>query len=314
MNWAHAALGAGGALLGLVAGLYFLGLYTAAQAERDFPPIGTFVTVEGQRIHVLDRGTGPAVVLIHGLSGNLRDFTSSLVEPLSQSHRVLAFDRPGIGYSERPGGAWCDPLCQARLIHGAVQAMGVSRAVILGHSWGGAVAMAYGLAYPDEVQGVLDLAGATHPWTTGASWYYELAGKPIIGPLFVNLFAVPLGRQMAGSTPEGVFRPNSAPEGFRAALGLDLLFRPASFTNNASDDRNLSAFLAQQRMDYPNFKPRLTIVTGADDPIVPPWNHARRLKAEVAQAELIEVPGIGHMPHYMATDQVIAAINKLWAE
>jgi len=141
----------------IFAGLYVYGLFSIKAVEARFPPLGTFVTVDGIRLHVLDRGQGPTVVLIHGANGNLRDFAASpLIDALVPTHRVLAFDRPGHGWSERPAGDWVDPDRQAALIHGAVQSMGGGKAVVVGHSLGGAIAMSYGLKFPDDTVGVLD--------------------------------------------------------------------------------------------------------------------------------------------------------------
>jgi pimeloyl-ACP methyl ester carboxylesterase len=299
-------------VIALAAGLYFYGRHVVAGIEAASPPLGTFVTVENTTLHVVDRGQGPPIVLIHGASGNLRDFTTSIFDELVKTHRVIAIDRPGLGWSDAHAGAdWCGPDCQARLIHDALTALGVQKPVVLGHSWGGAVAMAYGLEYPDEVKGVLDLSGATHPWTTGVSWYNAACGLPILGPIFVNFLVVPLGAVLVEPGIIGTFRPNAVTPDYRARAGVDLLFRANNFANNAQGSRNLSAFNAKQAERYPDFKPPLIILTGADDPVVPSWNHAQRLKKQLPSAELIEIPGVGHMPHHVAPDQVIAALERL---
>ena len=74
-------------------------------AERKNPPIGTFIECDGVRLHYLDRGdpTAPCVVLLHGNGSMIQDFTiSGLVDLLARRNRVLCFDRPGFGYSQRP--------------------------------------------------------------------------------------------------------------------------------------------------------------------------------------------------------------------
>src|SRR6266481_3294033 len=103
-----------------VAALWLYGVIENKRMQARFPPIGQFVEVEGIRLHYLEAGQGPPVVLIHGASGNLLDFKLSIFDALAEKHRVIAIDRPGLGYSERPDGPWCGPDCQARLIHDAV--------------------------------------------------------------------------------------------------------------------------------------------------------------------------------------------------
>jgi len=293
----------------IFAGLYAYGLFSIKAVEARFPPLGTFVTVDGIRLHVLDRGQGPTVVLIHGANGNLRDFAASpLIDALVPTHRVLAFDRPGHGWSERPAGDWVDPDRQAALIHGAVQSMGGGKAVVVGHSLGGAIAMSYGLKFPDDTVGVLDLAGATHPWSGRTSWYNNLARIPVLREIFVGLFKVPAGQLMFDPAITATFRPNPAAPNYRAEGGVDLLLRNGNFLNNAQDVLHLSAFNAGRMADYAQFKPKLMIVTGAEDRSVSPAVHARRMKDAVPTAELIELPGVGHLPQEEAPAASLPAL------
>jgi pimeloyl-ACP methyl ester carboxylesterase len=296
----------------IIGALFIYGRVVVHQIEAKWPPAGTFVEIDGIKLHVFDKGQGPTVVLIHGASGNLHDFTSSIVDKLAETHRVLAFDRPGFGYSERPAGAWCGPDCQARLIHAAAVKLAPGKAVVLGHSWGGAVAIAYGLDYPDDVQGILDLSGATSPWRSAPAWYNQVATMPVLGPVFVNLLVAPLGQFLIPPGIVGTFRPNEPTADYRNQGRVDLLLRGNVFSNNANDVINLKAFNEVQAARYSSLKPKLIIITGADEPVVPPKVHAQALKAELPAAELIELPGIGHMPHHIAPDQVIAGIERLW--
>ena len=65
--------------------------------EHEYPPIGQFIEVDGLRLHYVmqGQGDGPALLLVHGASSNLREFTSSIMPALARHHRVIAFDRPG---------------------------------------------------------------------------------------------------------------------------------------------------------------------------------------------------------------------------
>ena len=147
-----------------------LALYTAlgaARTEKAFPPNGEVVQIDGVQLHYKDAGSGPAIVLIHGASTSLRDFDASLFGPLSRNHRVIAVDRPGHGYSDRPPGDWPDPARQARLIRGLLDHLRVEKPLLVGHSWSGSVVLAYLLDYPDAALGGVLLAGGSHPWKGG---------------------------------------------------------------------------------------------------------------------------------------------------
>lgn len=301
-------------IFGLAFGLAALWLYSAIEnrrAEARFPPIGTFVEVAGVHLHYLEAGSGPPVILIHGASVNLRDFKLSIFDRLARTHRVLAFDRPGLGYSEAPQGDWCDPDCQARLLHDALIKLGVEKPVIVGHSWGAAVAMAYGLDFPDEIAGVLDLSGAVFPLPTPPSWYNRLAGTPLLGPILLRTLLVPASKFLAPGILATSFAPNKPPAALETEGGLDLLFRPESFAVNARNSRELSPFLARQAQRYPDFRPPLIIMFGVEDHVLSPIAQGDALKKLIPHADLYYVQDVGHGIHYFASDDVIRAIDRL---
>src|SRR6188474_825159 len=115
----------------------------AKKAERRNPPTGRFITINGVRLHYVERGTGDALVLLHGNGSMIQDFESSgLIDLAAKDHRVIVFDRPGFGHSERPRSLVWTPDAQAQLIRPALAQLGVSNAIVLGHSWGASVAVA----------------------------------------------------------------------------------------------------------------------------------------------------------------------------
>jgi pimeloyl-ACP methyl ester carboxylesterase len=157
-HWRAIALGA--AALG---GLAVAAQLRALAAERRHPPEGRFITVDGVQLHYVERGSGRPVVLLHGMSSMLQDFTSSIVDELARSYRVIAFDRPGYGYSERPRRMYWTPRRQARLIHMAVTRLGVEKPIVVGHSCGALVALDYALLYPHQTAAIVLLGGYVFP-------------------------------------------------------------------------------------------------------------------------------------------------------
>ncbi len=293
-------------------GLYAYTLWFKAKTEAEYPPLGEFVEVEGARLHYLEKGEGPAVVLVHGASGNMRDFVNSIFDRLAENHRVIAFDRPGHGWSERADIEDIhSPAVQARLIHGALDVLGVEDPVLLGHSWAGAVAMAYALAYPDDLKGVIPLAGATHPWEGGVAWYHDVVQTPVIGSYFLRTLMVPAGQALKGPGVEGNFAPDEAPEDFAEDIGLDLLFRPGNFRSNSSDTSHLNAFLAEQATRYGEVRVPTIIIHGSRDRTVGFHIHSQPLHEKIEGSELIRLRGTGHMPHYARPDYVVDAVARL---
>ncbi|MEM9725711.1 MAG: alpha/beta fold hydrolase [Pseudomonadota bacterium] len=301
------ALGLGGLAAGAAA-------WRSAAAEDRFPPQGVFETVEGVRLHLRDQGPadGPAVVLIHGASGNLRDFDFGLTAALlAQGWRVLAVDRPGHGHSERGPADAHRPDVQARLLRGAVAARGVDRAVILGHSLGAAVALAWCLDAPDMAAGCVDLAGAAMPWPGGVDMLYRAASTPLLGRIASNAISLVVSDSFVKTAIGGIFAPQRPPEGYLEGIGAGLAIRPATQRHNGEDIAYLKPYLAGQSKRYPGLAPPLEILHGDADTIVPARIHAEPLSRLAPRARLNLLPGIGHMPHHAAQGQVLDALGRL---
>ncbi len=299
-------------LIGALCTLAILALISqlgTRDTEQQFPPIGKFITVDGLRMHYTEQGNGPVLVLLHGASTNLRDFSASIFQPLSRTHRVIAIDRPGHGYSERPGGGWPDPARQADLIHQLLVTLKVENPVLVGHSWSGSVVLAYLLAYPQEVAAGVLLAGGSHPWKGGVAWYNDLAGIPVLGELFARTLAYPFGVLALDSAVRTVFSPNRVPDDYIDTTGVQLSLRPLAFRANAEDLSRLSDFLDIQSRRYADIKHPLLLLTGGADDIVPAWNHANRLVLQVANARIVELENTGHALHHIHPDRVVALIE-----
>ncbi len=306
MGWAL------GIFVALSAALYAYTLWFGARVEAAHPPLGDFVEVAGAKLHYVDRGEGVPVVLVHGASGNLLDFATSIMDEIAKDHRVIAFDRPGHGWSERPDiDDVHDPAVQARLINEALTKLGVGKHVLLGHSWGGAVAMAYALNHPDDLLGVIPLAGATFPWQGGVAWYHGIVQTPVVGGYFLRTLMVPAGQQLSGPGVIGNFYPDTAPENYAETIGLNLLFRPGNFRNNSVDVSNLKTALIEQSKRYPEIRVPTIIIHGGGDRSVGFTIHSEPLHAAIDGSELIRLRGTGHMPHYANPDFVLDAIARL---
>jgi len=303
------------ALLGVASIATVLG---ARAIERAHPPSGRFVAVNGGRMHVLELGPSDGdelpVVLLHGASGNLEDMRLALGDKLALRRRVVLIDRPGHGWSERPGGDRdAAPARQAMLIAEVLDALKVKRAVLVSHSFAGSVATAFALAYPHRVAGLVLTAPVTHPWPGGIAWYYTLASRPVIGPLFAHTFALPAGILVLDSGSRGVFAPQPMPDSYVERAAIALVLRPAQFLANARDVYELKQFVSAQAPRYGEISAPTVIITGDRDDTVSRVIHSEALARTLPQAELIVLPGVGHMPHHVASDVVLGAIERVCA-
>ena len=298
----------------LLGGLFLFTVFDVRRIEQAYPPAGRFVEVSGGRIHLVELGPANAVpvVLLHGASGNLEDMRLALGDKLAQRHRVILVDRPGHGWSSRLGGsADASPARQVALIHDALQRIGIRRAVIVGHSWSGALATAYALAYPDAVSGLLLLAPVTHPWKGGVGWYNPILTTPVVGPLFARTMALPIGKLMIGPVVTSVFAPHEPPQNYAERTAVELVLRPAELIANAEDLIQLKSFVSAQVPNYGAIAAPVTIMVGDLDYVVSLQIHAEAIAAVLPRGRLIVLPGVGHMVHHVAAEAASEAITEL---
>ncbi|MDQ0396085.1 alpha/beta fold hydrolase [Labrys monachus] len=291
----------------------------AARIEEENPPEGVFVEVPGGRLHLYDLGATDAdrlpILLLHGATSNARDMVHALGADLARRRRVIAVDRPGHGWSDRPGGRGdASPAQQAALIMAALRRHGIGRFVVVGHSWAGSLAAHFALDYPREVAGLVVLAGATHPWPGGINWYYRLAAMPVLGRIFVHTVMTPVGAWGLSKSAAEAFVPHPGPADYVRKSAAALVLRPKEFRWNGQDVADLKAFLRQQAPRYGDIAVPTAILADPADPVVHTGIHAEPLSRMVPHARLTLLAGAGHQIHYTAKAAVLAEIERVAAE
>lgn len=288
-----------------------------ARAEAQNPPEGEFVEVEGTRVHYRIKGSGPDLVLLHGASGNMEDFTMGFSERLTDRYRVILFDRPGLGWTERPkghGGFWRNreetPMDQAALLQKAADAIGVEKPIVLGHSFGGIVTLAWGLLRPEETSALVLVAGVAEPWPGDLGWTYTVNGSLLGGALFVPMITAFVPEPYIVQSIESVFAPQEAPEGYAEHLGVGLTLRRHSLRANAQQVNFLRPHVVEMQKQYGSLTLPIEMIHGDADTIVPLDIHARVLMTDVPNGALKILPGQGHMPQHTAPEEVEAAIDR----
>lgn len=303
----------------IVIGLYTATFILAKRVESDFPPIGDFKSINGVNFHYVDTGpagadASPAVVFIHGASGNLRDQMTVYKRQLEGKARAIFIDRPGQGYSEGFAGS-NDPKQQASSIAKLLDVLEIEQAVIVGHSFGGVVAGAFGVLYPEKTAGLIFLAPVTHPWDTGVDWHYDLGNTPVLGWLFSNLVVVPVGHLIYPNAVKGVFVPNPMPEDYKETSGTRLILRPAAFHENAKDVARVIHHVKEFQHRYKEIKAPTYIFHGDQDDIVSLEIHSKNgLSNDIKGSKLVVLNGVGHKPDYLAQDQITKAILQILSD
>jgi pimeloyl-ACP methyl ester carboxylesterase len=222
-------------------------------------------------------------------------------------------DRPGHGYSDRPENSRRLDV-QAALMAEVLETYAPGRrAVVVGHSFGGAVALRLALDRPDLVDGLVLLAPVSHDWGGGGmAWYNQWGAPPLIGHAFSQLVPI-VGPSAAESGVESTFAPEPVPENYYEQAGTPLLFRPEVFRANARDLTSLQAQVRKQSERYGELAMPVVVFSGEDDTVIKPELHVGELRQQVPGIRVIELDGVGHMPHHSVGEQVIAEIARLAA-
>ncbi|MEQ9572159.1 MAG: alpha/beta hydrolase [Nitratireductor sp.] len=299
------------ALVLVAAGVTRIGVW---MTERKNPPSGSFATVNDTRMHFVHVPAAdaslPPVVFIHGASGNLRDAMQPLRGLLEGRAEMLFVDRPGHGWSARGPAENATPAGQAKTIAALMDQLGIGRAIVVGHSFGGAVAATFALDHPRKTAGLVFLAAVSHPWPgAGTAWYYELTATPLIGYLFSETLALPGGVLRMTAATACVFAPNRVPDDYAQKAGIGLVLRPATFRANAQDVAGLYDYVTRVAPRYGEIDTPTVVISGRRDTVVFEEIHSVGLARDIPGAEAVWIDNLGHKPDWTAPDLTVAAIE-----
>jgi pimeloyl-ACP methyl ester carboxylesterase len=288
--------------------------HRALKAERDNPPAGRFVEVDGVPLHYLDKGEGPAVVLLHGNAVLLQDFIASgLIDRLAERHRVIAFDRPGFGYSGRPRHRLWTAQAQAAVIQQALTQIGVTQPVVLGHSWGTLVALNMAVGDSADVRGLVLVSGYYYPTARADVALAAPAALPLLGDVMRYTVSPLSGRLLFKRTVQAMFAPAPIADDFFGSIPREMVLRPVQIRAEAEDAAFMIPAAAQLSARYSGLEMPVSIFAGADDKVVDPEANSVRLHRAIPQSTLVVAPGAGHMVHYAIPAQIVDAIDRMSA-
>jgi pimeloyl-ACP methyl ester carboxylesterase len=280
------------------------------RAERDNPPTGRFVEVQGVRLHYVERGQGQPVVLLHGNGTMTQDFgLSGLLDLAAERYRVIAFDRPGFGHSTRPrrGRVWT-PKAQAALLHEALHRLGIERPAVVGHSWGSLVALELALEYPRDVGALVLLSGYYYPTARLDVLLLSPPALPIVGDLMRYTISPLLGRLIWPGLLRRLFGPAPVPARF-GKFPVWMALRPSQLRASAAETALLIPCALALRGRYGELTVPVVIAAGAEDRYVDTGRQSMRLHRELPSSRLSLASGAGHMVHHTEPRVVMDAIE-----
>jgi pimeloyl-ACP methyl ester carboxylesterase len=298
----------GGAALAAGTAAYYV-QRRSARAERAHRPLGRFINVDGVRLHYLDEGDGPPLVLLHGLGSMVEDFVlSGLVREASKRYRVIAIDRPGYGHSERPRRLRFGAAAQAQLVRKVLQRLEVHRPIVLGHSWGTLVAVALALESPEVPRSLVLASGLYFPSARLDAPLLGLPAIPLLGDLFSRTLSPLAGRAMWPGWLKMIFAPAPVPAAF-GAFPTWLALRPGQLRAVAEDAlATLGATLRAARR-YRELTLPVVMVAGERDRYVSARAHTARLHRLLPSSRLLLSPHSGHMVHHSDLTLVLSAVD-----
>jgi pimeloyl-ACP methyl ester carboxylesterase len=284
----------------------------AAQAERTYLPKGRFLTVDGVRLHYVERGSGPAVVFLHGNGAMVEDMLSSgVVDQAGAAYRTIVFDRPGFGHSERPRDRAWSATAQAALFAKAFSQLGLGSPIVVGHSWGTLVALALAIYHPATVSGLVLASGYYFPTARSDVALFSGPSLPVIGDVISHTVAPMIGELTGWPLVAKMFAPQPTSPAFERDYPMPLALRPSQIRAFSEDTSRMISSAEQLAPHYRSIRCPTVVMAGDRDGIVDVDRQARRLHGAIPGSRLDVLTGAGHMIHHVDPARIVKAVDLI---
>lgn len=260
-------------------------------------------------IAYVEAGSGPDLILLHGTITALEDPWIALAQTLTPSHHVVAIDRPGHGRSGSARLVDASVWRQAEIVRDVARALRLHKPLVIGHSYGGAVALAYGMAYPEETAGIAALAPICLPEPRLEHLIFGPRALPLVGDYLSEV----LRSSDAALLPilwRSMFLPQAMPPRFANEFPFRLAARADRLVTDGESANALWSDLTRSAMGYCSCRVPVHILCGSTDAVVSPI-HGSTGAVLIPRARFTLLPGIGHMLHHIRPDLVAAAALSL---
>ncbi|PWT90574.1 MAG: hypothetical protein C5B55_09510 [Blastocatellia bacterium] len=278
-----------------------------AQCEQ---PTEHFINIDNTRVRYVEAGTGPVVVMIHGNAGSVDDFDFKSLGLLCLAHRVIAVDRPGHGKSDRPDGSAATLQYQTRLLYQTLLHLGISRPTLVGHSWGGALALAYAVEYPNDVSAIVLLAPAAYADNNENQFLRAILKTPVIGDVSLDVGRILFGKQILKKELKRAFYPDAVPDEY-LRYASSLWLHHSQLRAYFEDEFSLNKDLEKISKHYPDIRIPVVIVTGDHDKVVSAKHNAYHLNSSISQSKLVELKNTGHQVPQTHPESIYNALTLI---
>jgi pimeloyl-ACP methyl ester carboxylesterase len=305
-------------IVGLIAGIgVALAVWTwwlVRKIDAALPALGQWVDVTGGRIHYVEMGpkdaAGPAIVMIHGIMGQVRHFAYNFAERIATDHRVILLDRPGWGHSTIRGKR---PVIgvQADMIAEALAKLGIEKPVVVGHSMGGAVSLALAIRHPEAVGRLALIAPLTQPIDKIVDTFRSLLVPQRLAPIIAWTLSLPVGIKTGGAKAAQAFSPDPVPADFALKGGGMASLKPASFQSGVFEIATGAPEMVAQAKHYGEIRVPVAILYGTADYLLEPELHGEKTAAEIPECKLTLIEGGGHMLQVCHTDATEAWLRRV---
>ena len=284
----------------------------AAEAERLVPPVGQFIEVDGNRIHYVDEGQGRPILFVHGLGAQLHHFRHTLFGRFGPGYRLVALDRPGSGYSTRRRGASGRLPEQAAMLAAFIDALGLERPLVVGHSLGGAIALTLAIEHPEKISGLALLSPLTKSGTYMRRALSSMSFSwPPLRWAVTWTIAMPLSRRHAARVLNLIFRPQPVPADYGTAGGGWSGLRPSHFYATSTDMAAVEKDLGRVEARYGEISLPVGVLFGSADHILKIAEHGEPMRDRIAGLDYERVGGLGHMPQFVEPERVAAFVERI---
>ncbi|TPJ77251.1 alpha/beta hydrolase [Mesorhizobium sp. B2-6-2] len=286
----------------------------AAKAERLVPACGKFVEIDGNRIHYVEEGDGRPIVFVHGLGAQLHHFRQTLFGRFGPGYRLIALDRPGSGYSVRANGATGRLPEQADIVRRFIEELRLERPLVVGHSLGGAIALALAAGHPTAISGIALLSPLTHQEATGRQGF-DLLYVPsrLLRRVLAHTVAIPLSLRYAQPTLRFIFAPQAVPADYMIGGGGWLGLRPSHYFATSTDVVAVERDLGEIERSYREIAMPAGILFGTGDRVIAEAVHGEPMLDKIEGLDFERIEGVGHMPQFSDPERVVAFVQRIAA-
>ena len=276
-------------------GLVLFAAFSHKKAAQYLPPAGTFAQLGNTKLHYVDQGQGPTIVMIHGLAGSLQNFTYGLASALAKNYRVICVDRPGCGYSVRASHANPSLEAQADTMVELLDHLGIESAIFVGHSLGGAISLALAQQHPQRVKALALIAPLTNLPDQTAEVFKPLdIASPFLRFAIGWTLAIPGTIYRMKASLKFIFGPEKAPADFAIRGGGILSLKPQTFISASNDLTQAKLSMPSIEEGYANMTTPIHVLYGREDRILSSKLNGEDMVNRVAGLQLTLVSG-GHM-------------------